>query len=296
VKHPVLVLDAMSLLFRSFYALPPMNRADGTPTNALYGVSSLWLKLVREHRPRGLVFASDRPEPTFRHEAWPAYKEGRPRAPDPLVSQVVRFAGWMAALEVPVHAVPGFEADDVIATLADRIVRDDPDAHVLVVTGDTDLFQVVTERVAVWYVGRRQRDALRMDPAAVRERYGVEPLQVPTVKALVGDPSDNLPGLPGVGAKTAARWIREYGDVAGILDAIDELSPTRHRATLREHAERLAVWEDLATVRRDVPLDGPAWAPLTAASFAALDAQFAELEFRSLRPRLAKLVGSLQDD
>ncbi|MEM6930166.1 MAG: 5'-3' exonuclease H3TH domain-containing protein, partial [Myxococcota bacterium] len=286
---PVLLLDAMSLLFRSFYALPPMNTSDGRHTNALYGISSLFIKIVREHRPSGLAFAVDLPRPTFRHLQYAYYKAGRPTTPDPLAEQVARFGAWMGALGVPVHAVEGFEADDVIATLADQL----HDTDVLVVSGDTDLFQVVTERVSVWYVGRRQKDAMRMDLAAVRARYGVEPRSIPTVKALVGDPSDNLPGLPGIGAKTATRWIVEHGDAAGIVAAADRLTPARHRDTVASHAEGLVTWESLATVRRDVPLEGRLQAPLDAASFSAMDQQFEALEFRSLRPRLAAVAESL---
>ncbi len=279
----------MSLLYRSFYALPPMNTLDGRPTNALYGLSSLFVKLLREHRPRGLVFAVDLPRPTFRHQHYPDYKAGRPKAPDPLASQAARLGSWMSALGVPIHGVEGFEADDVIATLAARVT----DAPVLVVTGDTDLFQVVTDTVSVWYVGRRQKDAVMMDLAAVRARYGVEPEQVPTVKALVGDPSDNLPGLPGIGAKTARRWILDHGDAVGIVRAVDQLTPARHRPTVSGHAKALVTWEMLATVRRDVPLEPPWWGPLTARSFSALDLHFGELEFRSLRPRLAAVADAL---
>lgn len=286
-----MLLDAMSLLFRSFYALPPMNTADGTPTNALYGMSSLWLKLVREHRPRALAFAVDLPTPTFRHVQDPAYKAGRPKAPDPLVEQVRRFERWMEALAVPVHRAEGFEADDVIATLAERLEAEGHD--VLVVTGDTDLFQVVTGRVAVWFVGRRQRDALRMDLDAVQTRYGVAPRQVPTIKALVGDSSDNLPGLPGIGPKTAARWIRAHHDAAGIVAASDTLAPARHRQAVASGADALVQWEHLATVRRDVPLPPPWAGPLTEAAFDRLDQQFEALAFESLRPRLRHLSDQL---
>lgn len=282
-----MLVDAMSLLFRSFYALPPMNTAAGVPTNALYGVSSLWLKLLRDHRPRAVAFAVDLPTPTFRHAAYPAYKAGRPKAPDPLAAQVARFAAWMEALQVPVHGVAGFEADDVLATLAQHL---EPGGSVLVVSGDTDLFQVVTEQVDVWYIGRRQQDAVRMDRAAVEARYGVPPLRVPTVKAFVGDPSDNLPGLSGIGQKTAAKWIRAHGDARGIVAQIDTLTPARHRVAIANHADELVAWEELATVRRDVALTEPLAAPLTNASFEGLDQQFEALEFKSLRPRLRALL------
>lgn len=280
----------MSLLFRSFYALPPMNTADGTPTNALYGLSSLFLKLIREHRPRALAFAVDLPKPTFRHVAYPDYKQGRAKKPDPLRQQLARFGQWMASLQVPVHAQEGFEADDVIATLATKL--DD----VLVVSGDTDLFQVVTDDVRVWFVGRRQRDAVMMDRAAVEARYTVGATSIPTIKALMGDSSDNLPGLHGVGVKTAASWIRAHGDAQGIVDAVAHLTPARHRPIVQAHAADLVTWEELATVRRDVPLDGPWAAPLTAASFAGLDAEFEALELQSLRPRLARIVADLEHE
>lgn len=284
---PVLLLDASSLLFRSFFALPDMRTSDGIPTGGLYGLSTVLLKLLREHRPRGLAFAVDRPEPTFRHEAFDGYKAHRQRTPSPLVRQLERLPAFMEATGAPVHGHLGFEADDVLASLA--TVLGDQSIPVLVVTGDTDLLQVAAGCVAVWFVGRRGGNAVRYDEAAVRKRYAIEPSQIPTYKALVGDPSDNLPGLPGVGPKTAARWIREHGAAAGIVAAASTLSPARLRPVVEQAADDLPRFEDLATVRRGLPLEPPLWAPFTVASRTGLARQFSALSFRSLVERLNDL-------
>ena len=283
----MLLLDAMSLLFRSFFALPDMRTAEGVPTGGLYGLSSLLIKLIREHEPRGLAFAVDLPEPTFRHAAFGDYKAQRQRAPSPLVQQLRRLPELMAALGAPVHGVPGFEADDVLATLARK--ASEAGHPVLVVTGDTDLFQITTDQIAVWYVGRRQKDALRMDADAVRGRYGVEPAQIPTWKALVGDPSDNLPGLAGVGKKTASRWIVEHGNAAGIVAAAPTLKPARLGPAVAEHGADLELWEDLATVRSELGVAVPHHGPFEAGAKAALASLYTELAFKSLLPRLDAL-------
>ncbi|MBX2800960.1 MAG: hypothetical protein KTR31_24985 [Myxococcales bacterium] len=282
---PVLLLDALSLLFRAFYGLPPMTTTAGVPTGGLYGMSSLLLKLLREQRPSGLAFALESRTPTFRHQAFQDYKAQRPTAPDPLRAQLQRLPELFDALGAPAHRVAGFEADDVLASLASQL----SDRSTLVVTGDTDLFQVARGPVAVWYVGRRQADAQRMDAAAVRARYGIAPSQIPTFKALVGDPSDNLPGLPGVGKKTASRWITEHGSASAIVAAADTLTPTRLQPTVAAAADALVMYEDLATVRSDLELQPPLAAPFDDVARGRLDAWFEQLEFKSLRKRLADL-------
>ncbi len=287
---PVLLLDSMSLLFRSFFALPDMRTSEGVPTGGLYGLSSLLIKLLREHRPRGLAFVVDEPAPTFRHTAYEAYKATRPRAPTPLTRQLGALPRLLEAFGVPVHRRPGFEADDVLASAARQLAVVDTPA--LVVTGDTDLFQVARGSVAVWFVGRRQRDAKRYDEEAVRARYGIEPEQLPTYKALVGDPSDNLPGVPGVGPKTAARWILAFGSAATIVANADSLTPARLRGPVRDAGADLVLYEDLATVRAGLDVGAPLWAPFHEAARARLGRLFEEWQFRSLAPRLDALETS----
>jgi DNA polymerase I len=278
-----LLLDGYSLLFRAFFALPPMTTSRGVPTGALYGTSVLLLKLLREEKPAGIALAIDAPGRTVRHDGYAAYKAGRAPAPDPLREQVRRLPELAEALGAPVHRVPGWEADDVLATLARRVRPS------LVVSGDTDLLQVVDPDTTVLFVGRRQKDHVRYDLAAVTERYGFAPARIPTYKALCGDPSDNLPGLPGIGGKTAGRLVAEHGDAAGILAALDRIGPPKVRAALEAAADDLVRYELLATVQAELPLEEPLVS--SSVDYAALRAWFAELEFKSLLPRVDALVG-----
>jgi DNA polymerase-1 len=265
-----------------------MNTRDGTPTSALYGFSVLLIKLLREHQPSGVGFAADSGAASARVERYPAYKAGRPPMPDGLAGQLRRFPEIPAALGMPVHWAPAeLEADDVLATLAER------SEAALVVSGDRDLLQLARDGVDVLFVGQRARDHIRYDRAKVIERYGVDPERLPSITALVGDSSDNLPGLDGVGVKTAARWVREHGDVAGIVAAVDRLKPARLKDTVRGAAETLALSEDLATLRRDLAIDEPAAAPVTREGLEALGALFETLEFKSLIARLEVIAAAL---
>jgi DNA polymerase I len=277
-----LLLDGMSLLFRAFHALPPMSTRAGFPTGALYGFSTLLLKLVREEKPTGLAVALDTPQPTFRHVSYDGYKAGRAAAPDPLRVQLTAFGELLEALAVPVHRAPGFEADDVLASLARRF-REGGSAA-LVVTGDTDLLQVARGPIDVLFVGRRQKDHVRYDEAAVTARYGVPPERVPTIKALAGDPSDHLPGIAGVGQKGASQ-LAAYGDARAILAARASL-PARLRAALEGHDDELLRWEELATLRDDLPLDEPWVAPVTPQAWSRVRALFERWEFKSLLARM----------
>lgn len=265
-----------------------MNTADGAPTSALYGFSVLLIKLLRENRPGGVAFAADTGAARARVERYPAYKAGRPPMPDGLAGQLARFPEIPGALGMPIHwAPPELEADDVLATLAAR------SESALVVSGDRDLLQVAAGGVDVLFVGQRAKDHVRYDRAAVSERYGVEPERLPTITALVGDSSDNIPGLDGVGVKTAARWVREHGDIPGIVAAADRLKPARLQGAVRQAAESLALSEDLATLRRDLELAEPLAAPVTRDGLADLAELFRRLEFKSLLPRLDVIADGL---
>jgi DNA polymerase-1 len=279
-----LLLDAYSLLFRPFYALPPMTTSRGEPTGALYGTSVLLLKLLREEKPAAVAVAVDAPRRTVRHEAYADYKAGRPPAPDPLRAQLARLPELVEALGAPMHQVPGWEADDVLATLARR------HRPTLVVSGDTDLLQVVDADTTVLFVGRRQKDHVRYDLPAVTARYGFAPERIPTFKALCGDPSDNLPGIPGIGPRTVSKLIVDHGDAAGILAALDRPGGPAGKArdAVKGAADALVRWESLATVRCDLELEPPLSGPI---DHDALRVWFTALEFRSLLPRLEALRG-----
>jgi DNA polymerase-1 len=286
---PILLLDAFSLLYRAFFALPAMSTTRGEPTGALYGFSALLLKLLREERPRGAAVALDGPAATFRHAAFPGYKASRPRAPTPLGRQIARLPSLLEAFGFPAFAAPGFEADDVLATLARELAA--AGEAPLVVTGDLDALQCAVGPARVHVVGRGATAGRTYDEAAVWARFGVAPAELPDWKALAGDVTDEIPGLPGVGGKRAAALVRRFGSVAGLLARQGDVTPPPLRELLAAHTAELALWRELARLRDDVPLAaGPRYAALDGAARARVRQAFEELEFKSLVPRLDTLV------
>lgn len=285
---PVLLVDSYSLFFRAHHALPPMNTQSGRPTSALYGFSAALLKELREQRPQALAFAVDAPFATFRHEEYAGYKAQRERAPAPLLEQFAPLRQLLAAFGVPVFEVRGFEADDVLATLAAELRASGEATSVL--SGDRDLLQLAHGSVTVTFLGARGQPARRYDEAAVKQRFGVPAPRLPSWIALVGDRSDNLPGTPGVGPRTAAQWVERHGNIDQLLAHLDDLEPARLRVPVQARAEQLRQNERLATLRCDVPLGPlPHVAPLQAAGLQAVRALFHELEFKSLEARLDSL-------
>lgn len=283
------LLDTYSLFFRAFHALPRMNTSRGEPTSALYGFSALVLKILREQRPKTLSFALDAPARTFRAEKYPEYKAGRPKLPSDLGVQLARLPELIAAFGVPSLCAPGFEADDVLATVALRLNA--AGGRVLIVSGDRDLLKLASDSVNVLFVGARGKDATLFDGAAVTARFGVPPDKLATWFALVGDNSDHLVGVPGIGPTTATKLVLEHGNVATLLERLDAVTPERTREAIAGAAERLRMNEELATLRLDVPLaEETLVAPMTAACYAKLAELFASLEFKSLLPRVEALV------
>jgi len=250
----VLLIDGNSLTYRAFFALPAdLATASGQVTNAVFGFTSMLVNLLRDHKPQGLVVAFDRPEPTFRHERVETYKANREAAPDILRQQMGLVRQVVESLGIPIVEAAGFEADDIIATLATQ-GRDRGD-DVIIVTGDRDSYQLVEDPcVKVLYNKRGVSDYALYDEAGIAERTGVTPALYPQYAALRGDPSDNLPGVPGVGEKTAAKLINAYGGIDGIFEHLDEQTPklrenlAAHEANVRQNAE-------VMVLLRDVPLD-----------------------------------------
>lgn len=284
-----LLFDTYSLFFRAFHALPPMSTRVGEPTSALYGLSSLLLKLMREQPGAALAFALDAPQATFRHDRFDEYKAGRAATPSALAAQFGRLRQLLDSLSVPVFCCPGFEADDVLATLARR--ARDTKIPALVVSGDRDMLQLARGSVRVHFVGRRGKDALVYDEAAVLSRFGVAPEFLPSYVALVGDPSDNLPGVPGIGAATAQKLLLGKRSCQELLATLESVKQVRVREALDSHREQILETESLARLREDAPLDPAAlaWVVPTRAAFEALARVFEELEFKSLLPRLESL-------
>jgi DNA polymerase I len=284
-----LLIDVHSAFFRAFHALPAMSTRAGEPTSALYGFSVLLLKLLRESPGASLAFAVDTPKATFRHELFGDYKGQRDAAPDDLRAQLRRLPPLLEALSVPVIGVPGFEADDVLATLAKR-ARDGGES-VLVVSGDRDLLQLAHGGVRVHFIGRRGEAPTTYDEAAVTERFGLPPSRLPAYVALIGDASDNLPGVPGIGPAAARRLLTRFGSAREMLDHVGEVDTERLRSLLGANAAQIALMEELARLRDDVPLPADCVpVRITTSGLSRLRALFEELEFKSLLPRIDRLI------
>ncbi len=217
-----MLLDGNSLAFRAFYALPAENfkTQGGLTTNAVYGFTSMLINLLRDEQPSHVAAAFDVSRQTFRKDKYPEYKEGRSATPDEFRGQIDITKEVLGALGITAMAEPGFEADDIIATLATQAEQEG--YRVLVVTGDRDSLQLVTDNVTVLYPRKGVSELTRFTPEAVVEKYGLTPTQYPDFAALRGDPSDNLPGIPGVGEKTATKWIVEYGSLQSLVDNVDD--------------------------------------------------------------------------
>ena len=280
----VMALDGNSLVYRAFFALPDtMATAGGEVTNAVFGFCSMFLTLVKDHNPDAVVVVFDRKEKTFRHVAAPEYKAQREKQPDSLYAQldVVRTQ-LLPAAGVATLDIAGFEGDDIIATIAAAVGQHD---ELIIVTGDRDAYQLVSDpNVRVLYNKRGVSDYALYDEAGIKERTGVTPAQYPDYAALRGDPSDNLHGVPGVGEKTAAKLINQYGTLQAVFDAADDQTP-KLRASLHEARDRVIRNAGLMLLRRDVPVDlqQSAWVPQPNAT--ALQALFARLEFSTMLAR-----------
>lgn len=214
------LIDANSLIHRAFHALPPLTSPDGKPTQALYGLASILLKLRREETFEYAAALFDRPEPTFRKKEYAEYKAQRPKAADELISQIIEAHNLFAAFGIQTLEKPGFEADDLIATCAEKFKKT-PDTKIVILTGDMDTLQLVEgETVVVRALKRGISDTVMYTKDAVRERYGLSPEQLIDYKALVGDPSDNIKGVPGVGPKTAVALLQKFGTLENIYKNI----------------------------------------------------------------------------
>jgi DNA polymerase-1 len=294
----VLLVDGNSLTYRAFFALPTdMTTASGQVTNAVFGFTSMLINVIKDHRPSGVLVAFDRPEPTFRHDADPEYKAQRTAAPDILRQQMGLVREVLAAIGVTAVDRAGWEADDLIATATDALVaRGD---EVLIVTGDRDSYQLVADpHVKVLYNRRGVSDYALYDEAGIAEKTGVSPSRYVEYAALRGDTSDNLPGVPGVGEKTAAKLINTYGGLDGVFANVDAQTP-KLRASLVEHEERARKNLELMRLRHDAPIEDVDLGALGVAPNAEEVARlFDFLEFRTLGARLNEalaLIGASVD-
>ncbi|MCZ9305364.1 DNA polymerase I [Corynebacterium sp. c9Ua_112] len=288
----LLLLDGHSLAFRAFYALPAANfsTVGGQHTNAVYGFLGMFLTLMDKEQPTHVAAAFDLSGPTFREESFPEYKAQRPSTPEEFKGQIELIRRTLEALGVTTLDKESYEADDIIATLATEGAKDGMD--VLICTGDRDSLQLVTEDVTVLYTLKGVSELHRFTPQAVEEKYGVTPTQYPDLAALRGDTSDNMPGVPGVGPKTAQKWIAKYGSLQGVIDNMDDIGG-KVGANLRENIDNVVLARDITEMVRDLKLvDGmDALSPRDIDPNEALG-MFEELQFGTgLRNRAFKIMG-----
>ncbi len=282
----LLLLDGHSLAYRAFFALPLENfsTTTGQPTNAVYGFTAMLINVLRDEKPSHVAVAFDRSEPTFRHEQYVEYKATRKESPADFRNQLSLIFEVLDALGIKHLSSAGWEADDLIATLATQAAAQG--MRVLIVTGDRDTFQLVTDDVTVLYTMRGISEMARYTPAAVVAKYGLTPAQYPDFAALRGDPSDNLPGIPGVGEKTATKWIADFGSLANLVDRVDEVKG-RAGDNLREHLDSVLRNRRLTELSREVPLEvGPADLLPVTWDRDQIHQLFDTLQFRVLRDRL----------
>ena len=289
MKKPLLVLfDGNALIHRAYHALPPLTVSKtGEMVSAVYGFAQMLLKVLSELKPTHYAIAFDKKAPTFRHKLFDQYKAQRPPMPDELVNQLGRVRELVEAFRIPIFELDGYEADDLLGTLSHQASQQDMET--IIVTGDADAMQLVSPKVSVLYPkpGRSFSDTMLYDEAAVSNKYGVKPENIADFKGLVGDPSDNIPGVAGVGAKTAAKLIQQFGTIEQIYDHIDEVTPPKLQDTLREKETIARQSKELATIVTQAPVS----LELANCQVGQYDRQqvtelLRELEFASLRSRL----------
>ncbi len=295
-KPTLMLLDGNSLAYRAFYALPAENfkTKSGLTTNAVYGFTAMLINLMRDEAPTHIAAAFDVSRQTFRSERFPEYKATRSATPDEFRGQIDITKEVLTAMGITALSEPGFEADDIIATLATQ--ADESGYRVLVVTGDRDALQLVNSDITVLYPIKGVSTLTRYTPDAVVAKYGLTPEQYPDFAALRGDPSDNLPGIPGVGEKTAAKWIVEYGSLQGLVDNVDTVRG-KVGDSLRENLSTVLLNRDLTHLVRDVPLaQTPDTLGLLPWDRDKIHQLFDDLEFRVLRDRLFDTLATAEPE
>src|SRR5829696_2876164 len=286
----LMLLDGFGLVYRGYYALPPLTTSKGELVNGVFGFCSIVLRGFADLKPDYVAVAFDLSGSTFRHEQYAEYKSTGTRMPDDLAAQFPKVREVVKALRIPVYELQGFEADDVIGKLT--LDAEAVPVETTIVTVDLDMLQLVTDKTRLMTTRSGVENTVIYDPARIWERYSLRPDQMIDYKALKGDPTDNIPGVPGVGEKTAAKLIAEYGDLDSVYARIDEVKPEKLREKLREHRDAVYQGKDLTTIVRDVPVT----LDLEAARLSDYDRDtvirlFREYEFRTLIERLPAMSG-----
>ncbi len=283
MPEKLVLVDGNSLMYRAYHALPPLDNGEGVPTNAVYGFLSMLFKALADEKPGYCAVAFDPHGPTFRHADFAEYKGDRPPTPDDLRPQFPVARALLGAMGIKILTVDTFEADDLLGTLSKKAEAAGIDS--VLITGDRDAFQLSSPHTAILYTKRGITDTVRVTPEYIRETYGVTPVQLIDMKGLMGDASDNIPGVPGVGEKTASKLIAQYGSLEKVL----ETAPTEQKGKLRERltefADQARLSKKLATIERDVPVDVN-FAELRLGSLEGAAPELEAYKLKSLIPRL----------
>jgi DNA polymerase I len=282
----LILIDGNAIIHRAFHALPPLNNKDGLPTNAVYGFFMMLLKIIEDLRPEYLVVCFDKAAPTFRKQMYVGYQATRPKISDDLSPQFAVVHKALDEAKIKHFEIDGYEADDLIGTISKEAKK--KDIQTIIVSGDRDLLQLVNGKVLMLAPIVGMTKMTLFDETKVREKYGLEPEQIVDYKALVGDASDNYPGVSGIGPKTASGLLNKYQTLEGIYQHLGELSP-QVQEKLAQDAEQAALAKKLATIVVDAPVKlDETEAEINKIDKAALKKVFAELNFKSLLNRVSK--------
>jgi len=286
----LIIIDSNALLHRAFHALPPLATKSGQETGAVYGYLLTLFKAIKDLQANYIVATFDTKAKTFRHEKFLQYKAQRPATPDGIISQIPIAKEILQSFRIPVFAMEGFEADDLIATICQTAPKQADNLEIYIVSGDLDNLQLVNDHVKVYTLGKGIKDTLIYDRDKVIERFGVEPLQMNDFKALTGDASDNVPGVEGIGKKTAAEIIQKYGSIANLYDELSTdtavLKP-KIKEALKKNKEIAFMSLELVQTKKDVPIDFKIeYCKFGGYNKDAVIKKLQELEFNSLINRL----------
>ena len=254
-KKRLIIIDSNALLHRAFHALPPLTNKKGEATGAVYGFLLILFKAIKDLNADYIVACFDLPQPTFRHEKFEGYKAQRPKTPEGIVSQILITKEVLRSFKIPIFVKEGFEADDLIATIA---IKAEKNSEVYILSGDLDNLQLVNEKIKVYTLGKGIKDTVIYDKGRVINRFGVTPEQMIDFKALSGDPADNIPGVPGIGKKTASELIQKFGSVKNIYSEIDQgmanIKP-RIKDLLTVHKKIALLSLELVEMKKDVDIE-----------------------------------------
>ena len=255
MSEKILLIDGHSILNRAFYGLPDLTNSEGKHTGAVYGFLNIMFRILEEEKPDYLTVAFDLHEPTFRHKLYDAYKGTRKGMPSELVEQVPLMREMLAAMGVKTVSMPGYEADDLLGTLARKSEQKGMDVTIL--SGDRDLLQLATDKVMIRLpkTSKGKTTIENFHTAEVLEKYQVTPSQIIELKALMGDSSDNIPGIPGVGEKTATKIIAQFGSIENAHEHLEEIKPNKAKESMREHYDLAVLSKTLATINTESPLE-----------------------------------------